>query len=209
LASDCDKGKAINLDLDGFPLATATPSSNPTSNPFFPTASPDSNPGTLPGGFPDVSPDAPLPNTAGLDPESFFNSGGNTSSPDFDPGALNLNESVVLTNIFYDYNKDYFRPESVNELERLVRLLLSNSSVSLEIGSHTDNRGSRGYNQQLSQQRADNAVSYMVKRGVSKSQLTARGYGEIDPLIPCPGEQCTEEEHALNRRTEFRVIGLD
>ncbi len=200
LEKDCKKGKAISLDLDDAPIAIAPPLPNPD-----PIASPNT---TNTSGFPDVSPDAPPIVSPGFDPESMFNGGGATA-PDFDPASLSIDESVVLTNIFYDYNKDNFRPESVNELERLVRLLMSNVSLSLEIGSHTDNRGSKDYNKQLSQRRADNAVSYMVKRGVAKTQLIARGYGEIDPLIPCPSEQCTEDEHALNRRTEFRVIGLD
>jgi len=204
LDNNCDKGKAITLDLDKMPVASVPPPvRNPVPNPSLPS----NDPGGI-SGFPDVSPDAPPFGNPGLDPESIFNSG-NSSSPDFDPASLNINESIVLTNIFYDYNKDYFRPESVNELERLVRLLLSNARLSLEIGSHTDSRGSKEYNKNLSQRRADNAVSYMVKRGVSKSQLLARGYGEIDPLIPCAPDDCTEEEHALNRRTEFRVIGLD
>ena len=79
--------------------------------------------------------------------------------------------------------------------------------MEVELRSHTDCRGSDTYNQWLSQKRAESAVAYIIKHGIESNRITARGYGESMPVNKCVnGVQCTEEEHQMNRRTEFVVI---
>jgi outer membrane protein OmpA-like peptidoglycan-associated protein len=76
----------------------------------------------------------------------------------------------------------------------------------IEISSHTDSRSSKQYNLKLSQQRADAVVDYFLKNGIAKDRISGIGYGESRLVNRCAdGVDCTEEEHAQNRRTEFKV----
>ena len=85
-------------------------------------------------------------------------------------------------------------------------LLLDNPEISIELSSHTDSRNNDNYNMNLSKQRAKSAVNYVILRGVDRSRLMARGYGESKPIIP---DASTEEEHQRNRRTEFKVTSIN
>ena len=83
-------------------------------------------------------------------------------------------------------------------------------SLVIELASHTDSRGSRGYNHNLSQKRADEAIKYLVSQGISRERLSAKGYGKSDPIIECRNsENCSESDHQKNRRTEFRILRFD
>jgi outer membrane protein OmpA-like peptidoglycan-associated protein/tetratricopeptide (TPR) repeat protein len=114
----------------------------------------------------------------------------------------------VIEHIYYDFNKAYIREDAQAPLAELITVLNENPTIIVEIGSHTDARGSDRYNQQLSEARAKSVVEYLIKSGVDKSRLTYVGYGETDPSNDCVNEvQCSEEDHQRNRRTEFRVIG--
>ena len=74
--------------------------------------------------------------------------------------------------------------------------------------SHTDSRGNDAYNLSLSQQRANAVVNYLATKGIARSRMAAKGYGETRLVNKCSnGVQCTDEEHARNRRTEFRILG--
>ena len=85
-----------------------------------------------------------------------------------------------------------------------------NPGWKVELGSHTDCRGSDDYNMKLSQRRSDSAVSYIVDHGISKDRITAMGYGETQLVNRCDdGVNCTEEEHAQNRRTEFKILEMN
>ncbi len=89
--------------------------------------------------------------------------------------------------------------------ERLLPVL--KDGVAVEIASHTDSRGSKANNQNLSERRAQAVTRYLISKGVNASQLVAKGYGENKLVNRCAdGVTCTEREHAANRRTEFRVI---
>ncbi|MFT5648096.1 MAG: outer membrane protein OmpA-like peptidoglycan-associated protein [Aureispira sp.] len=87
--------------------------------------------------------------------------------------------------------------------------LLKKNKISVEIRSHTDSRGSSKYNQELSEKRAKAVYNYLVKNKVSKYRLKYKGYGESKLLNKCKdGVKCSDDDHAKNRRTDFKVIGL-
>ena len=71
--------------------------------------------------------------------------------------------------------------------------------------AHTDNRGSDEYNLKLSDQRAKAVVQYVISQGISKDRITGQGFGETEPKVDC-GANCTEEQHAQNRRNEFKIV---
>ena len=117
-------------------------------------------------------------------------------------------KEIVIPNIYYAYDSASLLPESFPVLDTLIQLFSDNPSLVFEIGSHTDSRGSDIYNLELSQRRAQSVVDYFLAQGIPASSLQPKGYGESMLLNSCDdGQQCTEEEHQLNRRTTFRVIG--
>jgi peptidoglycan-associated lipoprotein len=111
----------------------------------------------------------------------------------------------LVQNIYYDYDKADIRPDAALELDKLVEFLKLNDDINIELGSHTDERGSDKYNQALSQRRAQSAVDYIISKGIDKSRITAKGYGEYKPKIK---NAKTEEEHQTNRRTSFTITGI-
>lgn len=116
-------------------------------------------------------------------------------------------KEIVIENIYYDLDKANLRAESLPVLDKLVRFFEENKDLTIEIGSHTDSRGSDDYNQDLSQRRAQSVVDYFISKGIPKAQLIAKGYGETKILNECFNDvNCTEEEHQKNRRTSFRVV---
>lgn len=115
------------------------------------------------------------------------------------------NKAIVVDNIFYDYDKANIRPDAAAELDKLVQTLNDNPQITIELSSHTDSRGKDAYNMALSQRRAESAVAYIVSKGIDKSRITAKGYGESRPVIK--GAK-TEEDYQRNRRTEFKVTRI-
>jgi peptidoglycan-associated lipoprotein len=115
------------------------------------------------------------------------------------------NVAIEVKDILYDYNKYNIRPDAAVRLDTLVQTLMDNPKISIELSSHTDSRGKDAYNMKLSQQRADAAVAYIVSKGIAKSRITAKGYGETQPKIK---NAKTEAEFARNRRTEFKVTRI-
>lgn len=113
---------------------------------------------------------------------------------------------IVLENIYYDFDRWEIRPDAEPALRDLAKLLTNNPDIIIELASHTDCRGSAGYNQELSQRRAESAVDYLIQLGIASSRLRARGYGESNPAIDCICAQCSEDEHQKNRRTTFRIL---
>ncbi len=97
------------------------------------------------------------------------------------------------------------RPDAAVRLDTLVQTLVDNPKISIELSSHTDQRGKDAYNLKLSQQRAQAAVDYIVSKGIDKARITAKGYGETRPIVLKP---TTEEEYQRNRRTEFKVTRI-
>ncbi|MBR7948458.1 PD40 domain-containing protein [Microvirga sp. STR05] len=126
------------------------------------------------------------------------------------PVALTLteivkNKAIRVENIFYDYDKADIRPDAAAELDKLVETLNDNPKITIELSSHTDSRGKDAYNQTLSQKRAQSAVDYIISKGIDKSRITAKGYGETRPEIK---NAKTEEQYQRNRRTEFKVTKI-
>lgn len=129
--------------------------------------------------------------------------GGNTGMGSGGPKAI-----PYLLHIYYDFNKSNIRADAISELEKLYQLMVDNEQYIIEIGSHTDARGSTYYNVSLSQRRANAVVKWLVNKGIDRSRLVARGYGEKVTVNKCVNNvKCTEKEHQMNRRTEFKVVG--
>ncbi|MCS7189229.1 MAG: FG-GAP-like repeat-containing protein [Bacteroidia bacterium] len=122
---------------------------------------------------------------------------------DFFLNPVEAEKAIVLRNIYFDYDKATLRPESIEELERVVKFLQENPSLRVEIAGHTDSDGSEVYNLRLSQARAQAVVDYLVSRGIEGSRLVARGYGESRPVAP----NDTPENKQKNRRTELKILG--
>lgn len=119
-----------------------------------------------------------------------------------------IGRSFVIEHIYYDFDKAYIREDAEEPLSLLIKILEDNPDLVVEIGSHTDARGSNRYNIRLSARRAESVVKYLIQQGIEDHRLQAKGYGETAPTNDCVDEiPCTEEQHQRNRRTEFRVIG--
>ena len=119
------------------------------------------------------------------------------------------NQSVAyLLHIYYDFDQSYLRDEAEPQLRELQTMLENNPEFVVEIGSHTDSRGSNYYNRALSQRRADSVVRWLIANGIDRERLVAVGYGESQNVNNCKNRiPCSEREHQLNRRTEFRILG--
>ncbi|MTI22329.1 hypothetical protein E1176_14955 [Fulvivirga sp. RKSG066] len=118
---------------------------------------------------------------------------------------IEKNKVFVLDNIYYDLDESYIREDAAIELDKLVTILNDNPELKIELSSHTDDRAPDDYNMRLSERRAKSAVEYIVSQGISKDRLVAKGYGETKLIIP---NAKTEEEHQVNRRTEFKILEL-
>jgi len=133
---------------------------------------------------------------------------------DADLKKVEVGQTIVLRNIFFDLDKFSLRPESVNELERLLKLLQDNPTMRIEISGHTDTRGSAEHNQELSQNRAEAVVNYLVEHGIARSRLEFAGYGETKTIISdteiAKKASSNEREvaHQENRRTEFKILSM-
>lgn len=143
-----------------------------------------------------------------------------------------INKPQVVENIFYDFDKATLRPESKAALDEVVAMLNENPHVSIEMGSHTDRKGSDAYNIGLSERRAKSVVEYLIKAGISEDRLTYKGYGESMPktvtkrinkeypqfeegtvlteeFIETLSPEDQEAADQINRRTEFQVLSID
>lgn len=112
---------------------------------------------------------------------------------------------VALNEIFFEFDKSNITKEGAFELDKLVQVLKSNPSMEIMVKGHTDSRGSDQYNLNLSDRRARAAVQYVISKGIAKARITGKGYGESEPKVDCK-ENCTEEDHAKNRRNEFLIV---
>jgi outer membrane protein OmpA-like peptidoglycan-associated protein len=114
--------------------------------------------------------------------------------------------AIVLENILYDLDKSEIRSSAAAELDKLVQLLVDNPEIEIELSSHTDSQAGADYNIRLSQRRAQAAVDYIISKGIARKRLVAKGYGESQLINGCTNDvDCTDEQHQVNRRTEFKV----
>jgi len=115
--------------------------------------------------------------------------------------------------IYFDLDKSNIRPDAAIDLAKILDVLEQNPTMNITIRSHTDCRQTAKYNMGLSDRRAKSTMAWLVGKGISKSRLTAKGFGESELLNNCPCEptnqsNCSEEEHQLNRRSEFIITKL-
>ena len=140
-----------------------------------------------------------------------------------------ISKPVVIENIFYDFDKATLRPESKEALDEMIKMLNDNPNVTIELGAHTDRKGSDQYNERLAQRRSQSVVDYLIAGGIAEERLEAKGYGESVPKVINKkmaknydflneGDVLTEEfvlkmtpeqqeiADQINRRTEFKVL---
>lgn len=128
---------------------------------------------------------------------------------------IEVGKSIVLRNIFFDLDRSTIKPISKLELDRLADLLRKNPKLRIEISGHTDTQGSASYNMKLSENRAKAVVDYLVKQGFDKSRFEYKGYGEERPIISdeeiskLPTRKEKKDAHAVNRRTEFKILSYE
>ena len=116
---------------------------------------------------------------------------------------IEVGKKITLKNIFYDFDKSTLKTASYNELDNLILFLKTNPTVKIRLCGHTDSKGNAEYNKKLSDTRAKTAYDYLVKKGINASRLEYKGYGAEQPIA----DNKTDEGRALNRRTEFLIIG--
>ncbi len=117
------------------------------------------------------------------------------------------NKPFLIEGLSFDSDSSNVNAEGQAALDKLYQILIENPSIVIEIGSHTDSQGGEEHNQVLSQKRADSAAYYLIKKGIPRKRIVSRGYGESKLLNQCKdGVECSEDEHRVNRRTEFKII---
>ena len=116
-----------------------------------------------------------------------------------------LANKVILSPIYFDFDKSNITAQAAFELDKLVQLMTKYKSIKISAESHTDSRGSNSYNLSLSERRALSTAQYVISKGVDASRITGTGKGETMPSTDCGGS-CNEEEHQLNRRSEFIIL---
>ncbi|WP_339850222.1 OmpA family protein [uncultured Dokdonia sp.] len=129
------------------------------------------------------------------------------------PGAQlviggDLSDILELNPIYFDFDKSNIRPDAALELEKVIAVMQQYPTLKIDVRSHTDSRAPDAYNMKLSQRRNVSTIRYIVQQGgIEASRLTGRGYGETQLTNACAnGIECTEEEHQLNRRSEFIIM---
>ena len=120
--------------------------------------------------------------------------------------GIDLGEAIGLENIHFDFESWTIRPAAAKQLDRVVHVMNSYPDLKVELIAHTDSRGSTGYNDVLSSLRANSSEEYLLSKGIDPARISSRGMGETRPVNQCiDGSKCSEEDHQLNRRTEFIV----
>lgn len=118
---------------------------------------------------------------------------------------------VEVNPIYFDLAKWNIRPDAAKELDKIVKAMLANPTMVIELGSHTDCRSSAAYNMTLSDKRAKSSAAYIISKGIAKERIYGKGYGESKLINKCECEgkkvvPCSEDEHQANRRTEFIIV---
>ena len=123
--------------------------------------------------------------------------------------GMDLAKVFEIKEIKFDYNKADIRPDAAVELTKIVEVMREYPKMKIDIRSHTDSRGADSYNLKLSDRRAKATLEWIVKQGIDRKRLKAKGYGETRLVNGCSnGVPCTEEEHQENRRSEFIVVAM-
>lgn len=133
-------------------------------------------------------------------------SGINNVNIEMVPEEVIITETEVLLNdVYFDFNKSNITDRGATELDKLVRVMLKNPTMVIQVKSHTDSKGNKNYNLKLSERRAQSTVQYIISKGINKDRISGKGYGSTMPKINCDSN-CTDEQHAQNRRSEFIIV---
>lgn len=117
-----------------------------------------------------------------------------------------LTKTLLLKPIYFDLNGSRIKKVSIAEMNQVIKVLKDYPTSTLYIKSHTDSQGNNEYNLKLSERRAQSTIKYLVDKGIRSSRITGKGYGETELLNECKdGVKCTDEQHELNRRSEFII----
>nr|WP_315154679.1 OmpA family protein [uncultured Flavobacterium sp.] len=124
-----------------------------------------------------------------------------------------LGKCFGIKMIYFDLDKSNIRKEAAFDLAKILDVLLQNPTMKIDIRSHTDCRQTAKYNLALSERRAKSTREWLISKGIDRSRLTGKGYGESQLINDCGCEptnksNCTEEQHQLNRRSEFIITAL-
>jgi len=114
-------------------------------------------------------------------------------------------DRVVLDPIYFDFDKSNVTAKAAFELDKLVQVMNKYPEMVINAKSHTDSRGPSSYNERLSDRRAKTTVQYVISKGIDASRISGIGKGESEPAVNC-GANCSEEDHQLNRRSEFIIV---
>lgn len=114
-------------------------------------------------------------------------------------------KEVLLNTVYFEFNKSNITAQGAAELDKLVKVMIENPTFAIYVKSHTDSKGKADYNLKLSEQRAQATVQYVISKGIASDRISGKGFGTSELKVAC-GTQCTEEEHALNRRSEFLIV---
>lgn len=121
--------------------------------------------------------------------------------------GADIGKLVDIQPIYFDLGKSKIRPDAARELDKIVDVMKENPNMVIELGSHTDARGSDAFNLKLSDKRAKASAEYITSQGISADRISGKGYGETQLINQCTnGVKCSEDQHQINRRTEFKVI---
>ncbi len=115
-----------------------------------------------------------------------------------------VEDQIVLNPIYFDFDKSNIRKDAAFELDKVVQVMMKYPEMLVHAESHTDKRGTNAYNMKLSDRRAKTTVQYIISKGIDASRISGDGYGESQPKVDCT--KCTDEEHQLNRRSEFIIV---
>ncbi len=114
-------------------------------------------------------------------------------------------KEVKLKPIFFEYNNSNITQQGAFELDKLVQIMKNNEKLIIFVKSHTDNRGTDEFNLLLSDKRVKATIQYVISNGIDPNRISGKGFGETEPKVDCK-ENCTEEEHEQNRRSEFLIV---
>jgi outer membrane protein OmpA-like peptidoglycan-associated protein len=126
---------------------------------------------------------------------------------DEDIVEINGKVYIKISPIYFDLEKSFIRPDAAIELDKVIKVMKRYPQMIVHLGSHTDSRNTHKYNDALSSRRAATSLDYIISRGIDRSRIFGSGYGETQLVNGCfDGVKCSEDEHQLNRRTEFVII---
>lgn len=122
------------------------------------------------------------------------------------PSSVIITDTEVILNpIYFEYDKSNITAQGAVELDKLVKVMQDNPSMVIFVKSHTDSKGSLNYNLNLSERRAQSTVQYLISKGITQGRISGKGFGSTEQKVKC-GTNCTPEQDAQNRRSEFLIV---